>query len=177
MTGTAPDIATIHAEMNRAQAEFQDLVKRSTRADLVRPSNGTRWTNRELLFHMLFGYLITRNLRLIVKIVSRLPAPIQHRFASALNATTRPFHQINFWGSRLGGRVLPPRLMVRWLSRVTSSLHRHLDRERPAALEKDMAFPARWDPYFTDRMTLAEVYHYATVHFDHHKRQLTITLD
>ena len=30
---------------------------------LTHASNGTRWTNRELLFHMLFGYLIVRTPR------------------------------------------------------------------------------------------------------------------
>ena len=36
-----------------------------------------------------------------------------------------------------------------------------------------MHFPVDWDPYFADRMTLADVYHYGTQHFDHHARQLT----
>ncbi|MDT5255639.1 MAG: hypothetical protein QOD10_719 [Mycobacterium sp.] len=40
-----------------------------------------------------------------------------------------------------------------------------------------MRFPTRWDPYFAERMSLADVYHYATVHFDHHRRQLTIGAD
>jgi hypothetical protein len=37
-----------------------------------------------------------------------------------------------------------------------------------------MTFPVRWDPYSTDRMSLADVYHYAPLHFDHHRRQLTL---
>jgi hypothetical protein len=36
-----------------------------------------------------------------------------------------------------------------------------------------MHFPTRWDPYFRDFMTLADVYHYPTEHFDHHDRQLS----
>jgi hypothetical protein len=32
-----------------------------------------------------------------------------------------------------------------------------------------------WDPVFTDRMSLAEVYHYGTVPFDHHRAQLTLS--
>jgi hypothetical protein len=37
-----------------------------------------------------------------------------------------------------------------------------------------MPLPTRWDPYFTGWMSLAEVYRYATRHFDHHRRQLTL---
>ena len=39
-----------------------------------------------------------------------------------------------------------------------------------------MPFPQRWDPYFTAWMTLAEVYHYATQHYGHHRAQLSFTI-
>jgi hypothetical protein len=38
-----------------------------------------------------------------------------------------------------------------------------------------MHFPTRWDPYFRDTMTVLDVYHYGTEHYDHHHRQLTLT--
>jgi hypothetical protein len=161
--------------MERARVEFRDLVERATVADLRRRSNGTRWTNQELLFHMLFGYLITRNLRLIVKLVARLPIGFQSGFAAVLNAVTRPFHQINYWGSRAAGRCIRPTRMPGWLDRVIVSLHGQLDAEADEVLKRSMAFPTRWDPYFAERMTLADVYHYATQHFDHHRRQLTLS--
>jgi len=37
-----------------------------------------------------------------------------------------------------------------------------------------MHFPVGWDPYFNDYMTLRDVYDYATQHYDHHRRQLTL---
>jgi hypothetical protein len=174
MTTAAPALDALHAEMDRARKEFRDLAHRGTPADFARRSSGTRWTNRELLFHMLFGYLVTRNLRIVVKIVARLPADAQRGFAALLNGATRPFHQINYWGSRAGGSLVSPARMIPWLDRVIASLHRHLDRESEAALQASMAFPTSWDPYFAKRMSLADVYHYATVHFDHHRRQLTL---
>jgi hypothetical protein len=174
VTSPNRDSDAIHADLERARAEFRQLARASTPADLARRSDGTRWSNRELLFHMLFGYLITRNLRFVVKIVSRLPHPAQTRFAATLNAAARPFDQINYWGSRAGGRAFTPVQMARWMDRVIASLHRSLDREGHAALRRSMAFPTRWDPYFNDRMDLADVYRYATLHFDHHRRQLTL---
>lgn len=168
------DVHAIHAELERARTEFYELVEAATPADLARQSRGTRWSNRELLFHMLFGYLITRNLHIIVKIVSRLPDRAQQTFAAALDAAGRPFHHINYWGSRAGGRILTPAQMAGWMDRVIGSLHHHLEREGSTSLQRSMAFPTGWDPYFTERMSLAEVYHYATLHFDHHRRQLTL---
>jgi hypothetical protein len=175
MTKAATPRSAIHAELDRARSEFRQLVQTAGPAELARRSNGTRWTNQQLLFHMLFGYLITRNLRVIVTVISRLPTPVQRGFAGLLNAGTRPFHVINYWGSRAGGRFVPVTRLPGWLDAVTASLDRHLDAETDAALARSMAFPTRWDPYFTARMTLADVYHYATQHFDWHRQQLTIS--
>jgi hypothetical protein len=46
----------IHAELRRTQADFHDLVARASAQDLRRRSDGTRWTNRQLLWHMVFGF-------------------------------------------------------------------------------------------------------------------------
>jgi hypothetical protein len=66
-----------------------------------------------------------------------------------------------------------PRLV--WLfDRVVTSLHRHLDRETDASLRRTMHLPVGWDPFFADRMSLAQVYHYGTQHYDSHRHQLTL---
>lgn len=167
--------AEIHAEMERARREFHALLEQSTPDALSRPSKGTRWTNRQLLFHMLFGYLITRNLRIVVLVVSRAPLGVQAGFARVLDAATRPFDQINYLGPCTGAWALTGARMRSWCDRVIDSLHRHLDADTDAALSRSMAFPVRWDPYFAPRMSLAAVYRYATLHFDHHRRQLSLT--
>jgi hypothetical protein len=177
MAPLTPSRAAIHAEMERARRDYHELIEQSAADQLARRSNGTRWTNRQLLFHMLFGYLITRNLRIVVKIVTLAPLPVQRGFARLLDAATRPFHQINYLGSCAGAWVVRNARMARWCDRVLDSLHRHLDADSDAALSRSMAFPVRWDPYFSPRMSLADVYHYATVHFDHHRRQLTLADD
>jgi hypothetical protein len=66
-----------------------------------------------------------------------------------------------------------PRL-VRLFDRVVASLHRHLDREIEVSLARTMHFPVVRDPFFQEQMSLAEVYHYGTQHFDYHRRQLTL---
>src|SRR5689334_23883875 len=78
-TGTAdPDgdpamtPSDIQAELRRAQTDFHDLVARATPQDLRRRSDGTRWTNRQLMWHMVFGYLIVRTLLPLVRTLGRL---------------------------------------------------------------------------------------------------------
>jgi hypothetical protein len=169
-----PTVDEILRGYQRARRTLRELIEAASDADLARRSAGTRWTNQQLLFHMLFGYLVTRNLLVLVKLVARLPKPVGRGFAALLNAGTRPFDQVNYWGSRAAGQVLGPVRTARWMDRVVTSLQRHLERETPRSLERTMAFPTRWDPYFKAEMTLRDVYDYPTLHFDHHRRQLTL---
>jgi hypothetical protein len=160
--------------MQRAQETFHALLAQASPADLRRVSRGTRWTNEQLLFHMLFGYLIVRALLVLVKLVSRLPGSVGRGFARLLNSASTPFNAVNYWGSCAAAKVFGHQRMGRTFDQVIASLHRHLDAETDTALARGMRFPTRWDPFFTDVMTLTDVYHYATQHFDFHRRQLTL---
>lgn len=173
MREPAVDRQAIHDEMERARAQFHMLLRDASSDDLRRRSNGTKWTNEQLLFHMVFGYLVVRVLLGLVKFFGRLPAPASAVFANVLNSATRPFHHINYWGSCGAARVSGHRRLGRKFDRVVTSLHRHLDAENEATLRRGMHFPPDWDPYFNDFMTLAEVYHYPTQHFDFHRAQLS----
>jgi DinB superfamily len=168
------DTDAIVAEMHQAAADFRALLTTSTTPDLRRKSDGTKWSNEQLLFHMLFGYLIVRTLLPLVQFIGHCPDGLSRGFAAVLNAANRPFHVINYLGSLGGARLLGHTGMIRIMGRVTAGLTRSLNRRTPAALARGMHFPTGWDPYFRDYMTLTDVYHYATQHYDHHRRQLTL---
>ena len=172
--GWRMDKTEIAAELERVARDYRLLIDTATVGRLRAGSDGTQWTNEQLLFHMLFGYLLVRNLLFLVSIMARLPDGFSRRFAAALNATTRPFHVVNYVGSLGGARVLGHAGLERMMDRVTSSLVRSLNRRSPEDLARGMHFPVGWDPYFRDYMTTAEVYHYATQHYEHHRRQLTL---
>ena len=166
------DPIEISDEMKRAQAEFRELINKATPQELRRRSDGTRWTNRQLLFHMVFGYLIVRTLLPLVHVLGRLG--LSRGFAATLNASRHPFHVINYVGSCGGGQVLTPRAMAALLDRTIRVLERKLAAESGSSLALTMHFPTAWDPYFKPTMSVLDVYHFATQHFDHHRRQLTL---
>jgi hypothetical protein len=168
------DRQAIHAEFEGAQASFHELLESASEEELARLSNGTRWTNRQLLFHMMFGYMVVRNLLPLVKIIRRLPDS-GGVFAAVLDAATTPFNIINYWGSRAGSRVYSTQRMGRTFDAVIAALERRLAAEPEANMGRSTAFPTRWDPFFKNKMTLSDVYHYPTQHFDFHKRQLTLS--
>jgi hypothetical protein len=166
------DPIEISDEMKRAQAEFRELINKATPQELRRRSDGTRWTNRQLLFHMVFGYLIVRTLLPLVHVLGRLG--LSRGFAATLNASRRPFHVINYLGSCGGGQVLTTGAMAALLDRTIRVLERKLAAESGSSLALTMHFPTAWDPYFKPTMSVLDVYHFATQHFDHHRRQLTL---
>lgn len=166
--------AEILAGYTRARADLSAWLEGSTAADLRRKSNGTKWTNEELLFHMVFGYMVVRALLPLVHIISRLPKPVGTGFAALLNAGTRPFHIVNYWGSRGAALFYNKRRMARKLDKTLRAITARLDRENPASLSRSMSFPDRWDPFFMPSMTLNDVYAYPTKHFDFHAQQLSL---
>jgi hypothetical protein len=85
----------ILAGYSRARRDLQAWLESATPADLRRESNGTLWTNEQLLFHMVFGYMVVRVLLPLVHVVSHLPKPVGRAFAAALNAGTTPFDLVN----------------------------------------------------------------------------------
>ncbi|MEU0878146.1 DinB family protein [Lentzea sp. NPDC005914] len=169
------DTQAVHDDLERARTTFRTVLSAATSDELRRPSNGTRWTNRQLLFHMLLGFLIMRALVALTKLVSLLPAWFGRGWARLLNAATMPFDAVNFLGSWLGGSVMPRRAMVVLCDRTVASLHRRLDRENSATLAKGMPYPTRWDPFFREFMTVADLYRFPVRHFDFHRRQLSLS--
>ena len=168
------DREAVCEELRRVRVTFRRLVEGASPADLARASDGTRWTNQQLLFHMLFGYLLMRPLFVLAEVFARLPASASGGFARLLNAGTRPFHWVNYLGSCAGARVLPRQRMAEKMDKITMALEQRLGAETSARLCSGMHYPVRWDPFFKDWMTLADLYHYPTQHFDFHRRQLTL---
>jgi hypothetical protein len=168
------DRAEIAMDLERARVEFHRLLDAAERHDAwAGPTHGTRWTNEQLLFHMVFGYMVVQRLLILVRMFGRLPDPVSRLYARVLDSVTAPFHAVNYYGSCAAANVYNRRRMGAKLDRVIASLQRKLIQESDTALRGGMHFPQRWDPFFTDYMTLADVYRYPGRHFDFHARQLS----
>ncbi|WP_404291170.1 DinB family protein [Glutamicibacter arilaitensis] len=153
---------------------LQGYLRGASPAGLRRRSSGTRWTNEQLLFHMVFGYMVVRVLIPLVHLLVRAPAGVQSGFSRLLNAGTPLFHPVNYAGSCAAALVFNHRRMERRLRRTMLALERSLERESPAALARRTDFPERWDPFFSRSMSLSEIYAYPSAHFAFHARQLSL---
>ncbi len=169
------DRRALAADLERARLDFRRLLTEAERENSWKqPTLGTRWTNEQLLFHMVFGYMIVQRLLFLVRLFDWLPDPVGRIFARLLNVFTRPFHAVNYYGSCAATLVYNRRRMGAKLDHVIAALQRDLNGEQETAFHRGMHYPTRWDPFFNDYMTLEDIYHYPGQHFDFHRRQLTI---
>ncbi|MFC5184991.1 DinB family protein [Actinomadura harenae] len=168
------DAQAVHAELERVRRDFHQLLDAATGEDLARPTDGTRWTNEQLLFHMLFGYMLLWALLRLLRVFGRMPTGVSRTYGRLLSAATKPFDIVNYLGPCMAVHIYGHRRMGAKMDRVIASLHRRVEKETAAGLAQGMHYPARWDPFFTDYMTVADIYRYPARHYDFHRRQLTL---
>jgi hypothetical protein len=173
-TGLVPLAPETRTALQWVRADFDQLTRGAGPEELSQPSDGTRWTNRELLFHMWFGQRIARVVVPVMGAFSRLPAPASRTWAAVLAAATRPYEWVNYAGSAAGGRLVGLETTRRRMGGDTDWLLGWADRATDADLARGMSVPVGWDPYFSARMTRADLLAWAPVHYRHHRAQLTL---
>ena len=155
--------------------DYSAILRSARRDELDLPTNGTRWTNRQLLFHMLLGQRITRMVIVVMAVFSRLPPGASRAWSTGMTATTPLYHWINWLGAVGGGRVFTLASLERQMRTVTARILRFHDGASDGDLHRGMTIPPSWDPYFTSWMDRAELLAWAPQHYRHHRAQLTLT--
>ena len=169
------DRAAIVADLTACRKDLHSLLATASPGRLRARTTGTRWSNEQLLFHMVFGFLVVRRLLPLVRLLSVLPPWVGRGFAWLLEAGRVPFHWVNYVGS-CGGALVFNQARMGWLcDRTIDRLVVGLEREPEEQLHRGMPFPTSWDPNFQPFMTLAEVYAYPVLHYAHHRTQLTLS--
>ncbi|HXF61295.1 MAG TPA: DinB family protein, partial [Caldilineaceae bacterium] len=149
--------SSILAELEAARLVFHALLDSLSEEDLQRASANPAWSNRQILFHMLFGFLLLPSLLGIALIFSRLPSSYSRRFAALLNRLEKPFNVINALGPQGGGRVFTRQGLRSSFDWVHTLMMKWVQALPEAELQRGMYYPARWDPLFRDYMTIAEI--------------------
>ncbi|TQJ38114.1 DinB family protein [Arthrobacter sp. SLBN-112] len=165
----------VRADVLWIASDFRNIILAASADELDLPSIGTRWTNRQLLFHMALGQNIALAGIPLLGLFSRLPPPASRYWSKLLDSCARPYNWVNWAGSAAGGRVLKPERMLRMMDRTTRMIVKWYSRADNQALARGMTMPVRWDPYFLPWMSRRDVLEWAPKHYRHHRAQLTLT--
>lgn len=163
---------TIRTELESTRAIFHTLLDSLSENDLRKRSRNPGWTNGEILVHMTFGFIILNALLPLARFWGRLPKGVSKPFAWLLNACTVPFNWINAFGARLQARVFTCGRIGKLYDQVHESLLKQLDSIRDDEWKRGMYCPTKWDPNFSDFMTIQKLFHYPVIHFNSHIRQI-----
>jgi hypothetical protein len=162
----------LRADLVATYASFHALLDALTDADLRRPSRNPGWTNGEVLWHMVFGFVILAALAPLVRFWGRLPRRYSKRFARVLNGATGVFNRVNAWGARGGARLYTRRRIGRRFDRAYVAVLRLVDSASDDDWARGMHYPTRWDALFHDYMTLEDLCRYPIAHFAFHRDQI-----
>ncbi len=166
---------TVRDELEWIGRDYRAIVRSARPEELDLPTTGTRWTNRQLLFHMLLGQIVTRAVIVVMGAFSRLPPGASRGWAAGMSAATPAYNWLNWLGSVIGGRLFTLTRMGRRMEIVTRNVLRFYDHAVPADLGRGMTVPPSWDPYFSSWMDRSALLAWAPMHYRHHRRQLTLT--
>ena len=172
---SSPPADPVRADLLWIAADFGSIVQNALPAELDHPTTGTRWTNRQLLFHMVLGQNIALSAIPLLGLFSRLPPAASRNWSRLLDSCAGPYNWVNWAGSAAAGQVLKPQGMARMMTRTTRTIVTWYDRADEQALLRGMTMPASWDPYFTPWMDRRDIFRWAPQHYLHHRAQLTLS--
>jgi len=162
----------IHRELDRGRAAFRAALDAIPPEAWRARSRNPGWTNAEVCFHVLLGFLLVPPLLRLMRWMAWLPGWCDAGFARLLDAATPLFHRVNALGPRVGARLLSRQALARLLDRVHARIVRRLERMDARDLRRGMRYPTRWDSRFRSVMTAEELLRYPVAHMEHHLRQL-----
>jgi hypothetical protein len=165
----------LRAELEAARQEFHAMAAAVSEEAWSEPSNNPGWTNGQVLFHVLLGFLLVPPLARLLVVFGHLPGALGRAFARLLDLPTPFFHGINAAGPRGAARMLGRNGVIARFDRVHRVILTRLERVRPEQWTLAMAYPTRWDPRFRSEMRLEDLFHYPVLHLRHHRSQLRAT--
>ena len=163
----------VRTGLEAAHRRFHALLDSLSEADWTAPSRNPAWTNGQLVYHILFAFVLIPALFWMIKFWSRLPSRYSRRFAQILNFSTPVFNRINAIGPRGQALVFGRKRAGAIFDRVYRSILKKVDSLRGDEWSAGMHYPRRWDPTFGDFMTFEDLFKYPPAHFEHHLSQLS----
>jgi len=159
----------IRDELEETRRQVHTLLDSLSPADWDAPSHNPAWTNGQLVFHMLFAFMLIPSLFWLVRFWSRLPDRYSRAFARVLDFSTPLFNWVNALGPRGQAVVFGRRRAGSIYDRVHRSILHKIDSIEDDDWGRGMNYPVRWDPDFGEFMTFERLFRYPTQHFRRHR--------
>jgi len=162
----------IRDELEVARSSFHALLDSLSEQGWYERSQNPAWTNGQLLFHIMLGFILVCPLSRIMWVFGRFPRECSKAFAALLNLGTPLFRRVNATGPRIGSRIYDRDRIGLMYDRVYARVVTRLNSLGDEELAQGMFYPTRWDPGFAEYMKLEDLFVYPTKHLKHHAWQI-----
>jgi DinB superfamily len=162
----------LRCDLEAARRDFHEMVASISEQWWAKPSHNPGWTNGQLIFHVLLGFILVLPLASILVFFGHLPAVYSRIFAAILNFSTPLFNRINAVGPRAGVSLVGRAGLIGKFDQVHGAILERLERVRPGDWALAMHYPTRWDPRFKTPMHLEDLFRYPVDHLRHHRPEL-----
>src|SRR5262245_30952366 len=133
----------IRDELEATGGQFHALFGSLSAADWDEPSRNRAWTNGQLIFHMLFAFMLIPSLFRLVRFWSHLPDRYSRALARVLALSTPLFNRVNALGPRGQAAIFGRRRA----ESIYDSVHRSMLRKVDSIVDDDwgrgMNYPRR----------------------------------
>jgi DinB superfamily len=165
--------SALRFRLDQARTEFHELLGSLSDEDLKRQSKNQGWSNGEILFHIMFAFILILTLGPMIRFWSRLPKRYSKVFANILNSLTVPFNWINGFAPRMGAKVFTRSRYGKMFDNIYARLIKLLVSVKDNEWNSGMYYPDKWEPLFDEFMTLEKLFYYPIRHLAFHVGQIS----
>ncbi len=155
----------IRIELESTRQAYHKLLDEIPPEDLDKPSLNPAWTIAEMLYHM---SLAPRNLPADVRLIRHL------KWVPKLPAG--PFNRLNVYFTKRGARNATKESLAAAYDEAHSRTLKALESVQDEEWEFGVDYPD-WDPLLGGFVTLERLFHYISLHFETHAKDIRQALD
>jgi hypothetical protein len=150
----------IRKELETTKARFHQLLQSIPEGDLTRKSTNPAWTVAQVLYHMSVALRFLPSDIALIRRSGRMPKP-----------PAFVFHTFNVWLARWGARKASHDSLAAQYDQAHARTVEALESIEEDEWQKGADYPG-WDPMLEGHVTIEELFHYPTRHFEAHAQEI-----
>lgn len=154
----------IRLELEATKDRFHELLDSLSAEDLAKPSSNPAWTIAQVVYHMSVAPRFLPSDVALIRRSGRMPKPPAFLF-----------HTLNVWLARWGARKATHRSLGDQYDKAHARTTEALATIREDEWQLGADYPG-WDPMLAGYVTLEDLFHYPTRHFEAHAKEINQAL-
>jgi hypothetical protein len=156
---------SLGSELETTRVAYHQLLQEIPINKYSLPTSNPAWNVAEVLFHMSLAPRYISSDVVFIKRLSWIPRPPAFLF-----------HILNKWLTKQGARGATREMLAAKYDEAHHRMMQCFESIDEDEWSKGAEYPG-WDPLLSSFMTLESLFHYPSLHFDEHKKEIMVLVD